>query len=287
MAAVAVVVDVQAVGDPADRECRRDTPEETAIEIVVRRVGIVVNGIRARIIVVHRTRLVDDHALGFVIGHVNDVVGNRRYLDDAVVAFHVLVVVATQVAGRIGSVAESLDRAYDVFLLGNYGFAESPRPVDVIVHELDDLGVIEQCDDRVVPIRVRFERRIALELVEEAPGLDHLQGKSRGRQHDGEQVVRIQRDRPDQVFQLGRGHERNFFSPEGRGFSRRLVGPDRLATIVYGYLRIGHGRCRQRDQRECRESVSMLASCVHCRLLTGALHLPDLLIMEAMLRGAS
>ena len=157
MAAITVVIHVQAVRDPANCERGRHSPEKTTIEVVVRRVGIVIDGISARVVIISGSGLIHDHALRLVVRHVNDVVGDRRDLDDAVMAFDVLVVVAAQVAGGVSSVAEAFYGAHDIFLLRDHGFAEPPCPVHVFVHESDDLRVVEKRDDRIVPHRVRLE----------------------------------------------------------------------------------------------------------------------------------
>jgi hypothetical protein len=82
---VAVVEHVDAIRHPAKRVSRGYAPEETAIERVIERVMIwirvVVDRVGPRIIVVDRAWLVNDHALGFVVGHIDYVVFDRRDFD--------------------------------------------------------------------------------------------------------------------------------------------------------------------------------------------------------------
>ncbi len=54
VAVITVVVNVQIVREPANRKCSRYAPEKTVVECVARRVRIVVNRVRIRILVVRR-----------------------------------------------------------------------------------------------------------------------------------------------------------------------------------------------------------------------------------------
>ena len=76
-------------------------------------------------------------------------------LDRAVVARHGLALVGAQVAGRIGPIAERLDRIQHVGALVQHGRAQVVGPVEIVVQQLDDFGVVQQRDDRVVPLRRR------------------------------------------------------------------------------------------------------------------------------------
>src|SRR5205814_9616619 len=60
----------------------------------------------------------------------------------------------------------------------------------------------QQCDDRVVPLLVRLERRVLLALLEEARGLDDLQRIRRSGQHDRDEIVRVERYLADELREL-------------------------------------------------------------------------------------
>ena len=85
VAVVAVMMDVQTVSKPPHSKRSRYAPEETTVERVAVRIGVVVNRIGAWIIVIHGSRLVHDYLLRLIIGHVNYVLFNRRDFDDTVV----------------------------------------------------------------------------------------------------------------------------------------------------------------------------------------------------------
>ena len=55
------------------------------------------------------------------------------------------------------------------------GFAEAPGPVDVLIEVFEYFWVIEQCNDRIVPLRIGFQRRVFLEFLEEARSVDELE----------------------------------------------------------------------------------------------------------------
>ena len=208
----AVVIDVQVMRVPPDREGRRHTPEPRIVEMIVERVprgvGVVVHRVGARIVVIDRARLVDDHFLGLVVRHVDDVFLHRGDRNSARLLGDELVVVRLQIAGGVGAVAEIFDGGDDIGLLADNCFAQAPGPVEILVEHLDDFRVVEQCDDRIVPIRVRFQRRVLLQVLEETAGLDDLQGVGGCRQHDREQVVRVQGDRAHELFNLLGGNHR-------------------------------------------------------------------------------
>ena len=266
VAVITVVIDVQAVRKPADRESRRHAPEKAVVEVVVRRVGVVVHGVGTRIVVVDRPRLVNNDTFGLVIRHVYDVVGNRRNLDDAVVARHLLVVVAFQVAGGVGAVAKFLDGTHHVFLLRDDGFAEAPGPVDVFVEELHDLRIVEQGDDRVVPFGIRLQGRVCFEVLEKATGLDDLQRVGRCRKDDAQEIIGIQRDGSDELREFRGIQQRNILRAGRNGrrvILRRPVGKG-LAIVVHGRLRDGRdGRQHEQRGQENRHGLFTVRT-VHC-----------------------
>ena len=95
-----------------------------------------------------------------------------------------------------------LDRREHVLLLVDDRFAQQLRPVEIVAHHLDDLGIVQKRNDAAVPRLLRLQILLGLALVEEALGFDDLQGIERGRGDDGDQFVRIERDPRDEHFHL-------------------------------------------------------------------------------------
>ena len=120
---------------------------ETIIKRVVRRIRVVIHGVWARMIEIHGPRLVNDDLFGLVVGDVNDVVLYRCDLNSAFFLGDELIVVAFQVARRVGAVTERFDRGDDVRLLCNNGFSHTPGPVEIFIQEFNNVGVVEQGDD--------------------------------------------------------------------------------------------------------------------------------------------
>ena len=85
MSIIAMVIDVQAVRCPGDRERRRYAPKESAMERVGIRIRVVIHRARAFVIEINRPRLINDNAFRLVIGNVNDVVVQRRDFNDTLV----------------------------------------------------------------------------------------------------------------------------------------------------------------------------------------------------------
>ena len=154
-------------------------------------------------------------------------------------------------------------------MLGDDGLAKAPGPVDVVVEKGHDFGVVQQRYDRIVPIGVGFQRGIGFEILEKARSLDDLQWIGGGRQDYGEQVVGIQRDRADQFLEFCRSQERYVLVADCRRFCRRLVIADDCPGIVNRHLSECEYRCGQRDSGQHRASYKVVASSVHCFLLTG------------------
>ena len=73
-----------------------------------------------------------------------------------------------------GLVAQLLDGDQHVLLLVGDRIAERLRPVEIVAHHLDDLGIVEKRDDAAVPALLRLQV-LVLATVEEARRLDDLQ----------------------------------------------------------------------------------------------------------------
>ena len=76
-----------------------------------------------------------------------------------------LLVVGYQITRGVGARADLLDRIHDVFLLGDYRFAEFPGPVKIIVHRLDYLGIVEKAKNARIPILAWFQFGVFLFLL--------------------------------------------------------------------------------------------------------------------------
>ena len=64
---------------PADRERCGHTPEITVTEMVTGGIRVIVDRVRAWIVIVDRARLIDDDASGLVVRNINDVIGDRAF----------------------------------------------------------------------------------------------------------------------------------------------------------------------------------------------------------------
>jgi len=110
-------IHVQVIVAPANCIGGGDSPEIPGAEVITRRVGIVINRVGARIIVVDRVALINNDLLRLVIGDINHFLIDRCDFDRAVFAADHLILVCLQVAGQHRAVTESLDRLDDFCLL--------------------------------------------------------------------------------------------------------------------------------------------------------------------------
>jgi hypothetical protein len=109
-----------------------------------------------------------------------------------------------------------------VELLREEGVTQTARPVQVLVHAVEDLGESEHGLHAGIPgpILGRAHRILALELrvrTGEAGRLHHLERVGGGHQHLGEELVGIQRDGREHLVELGLCEQRNVFRFGGLG----------------------------------------------------------------------
>ena len=244
---IAVMDYMHAVRQPADGKRGRNAPEEAAVECIADRVRVVVNGVCPGVVVIHRPRLVHDDALRFIVRHVDNVVLDRRDLDAAVATCHRLVRVTLQVTGCVRTIAKTFYRADHVGLLGDHGFTQAPGPVQVLIEQFNYLRIIEQRDDRVIPVFIRFQRRVSLQVFEEPLRLHELQRIRGCWQHDREEIVGIQGYRADQLLQFGARQERNVLVSGACIRFERFVVRKGGSAVIDRNLR---GRRRHRDRGE-------------------------------------
>ena len=122
-----------------------------------------------------------------------------------------------------GLLAQLLDGREHVLLLVDDRFAQHLRPVEIVAHHLDDLGIVQKRNDAAVPVCLRLQILLGLAVVEEALGFDDLQRIERGRGDDRDQFVRIERDPRDEHFHL-LGTERCRLLVHRFGADRRRLG---------------------------------------------------------------
>ena len=127
-----------------------------------------------------------------------------------------------QVARFVGAFAQGLDGVHHLLLLREEGVTQTARPVQVLVHAVEDLGESEHGLHAGIPgpILGRAHRVLAFELrvrTGEACRLHHLERVGGGHQHLGEELVGIQRDRREHLVELGLGEQRDVLRFGGLG----------------------------------------------------------------------
>lgn len=123
------------MGVPTDAEDRRDAPEIVR-KVVVGRIRIVVDGIRARIVVIDALALIYGDFLGFIVGNVEFLRVDRINLDHPIVVdLDDLVFIALEIAGESCAFPKSGNGVDHFGLLHEYRLAEPPGPVEVVVHQ--------------------------------------------------------------------------------------------------------------------------------------------------------
>ena len=200
-----------AIATPRRADC--GAPDDPGRQGGPRRVRVVISRIRGRVVAVHRRRAVDHNRGWVVLRHVDHLRIGRLDDDDLLLGLHHLLVVGLKVARCFRLAAKDLDRLDHGALVGDDGFAECAGPVEIVAHLLHDIGVVEQRLHRVVPLVVDRQLRVGLALVQIPISLHDLQRAGRSRQYDRDQVIRVQRDRPDEL--------REFLSRKRRGCAAR------------------------------------------------------------------
>ena len=113
-----------------------------------------------------------------------------------------------QLVVRLRLGAQALDGVHHIGLLGDNRIAELLRPVKLRTHQLQHVRRRHQGLDAVIP-RLFVDRglqRVALEILvrfEPTLGLHDVERIGRRHQHLGEQRIGVERDRRDQLIELG------------------------------------------------------------------------------------
>ena len=103
---------------------------------------IVVIGIRSRIVVGIRRRLVHDHGRGLISWYINNFRRGRFNLDDLFFHDDDLFIVGIQIPRRVGLITKLLDSIHDVTLLIGYSRTQFPGPVQILVQQVDHFWII-------------------------------------------------------------------------------------------------------------------------------------------------
>ena len=153
---VAVDVDVRvvaaAVAIAAPRRADGGAPDHAGGERGTGRIRVVVRRIRRR--VVDRRRALHDHGRRVVLRHVDHLRIRRLDDDDFLLDLHHLLVVGLEAARGLRLAAKDLHRVDHRGLVGHHRFAQRRRPVEIVAHHLDDVGIVEQRLHRIVPLVV-------------------------------------------------------------------------------------------------------------------------------------
>jgi hypothetical protein len=95
-------------------------------------------------------------------------------------------------------------------LLVDDGLAEGRRPVEILVHHVQDDGIVQQRQHAGVPIGAGLGIRCRLLFLEETRGLHDIKRIGGRGQGNGQHFVRIEGDRRNQRLDFLRGKQRNF-----------------------------------------------------------------------------
>jgi len=134
-----------------------------------------------------RRRTHDLRGGGFLHDHV-------RYRDN-------LLFGGFEVAGLLGHGAKFLDRVHHLFGLINESCAEINAPWQIGIHFGDHFREPRDGFDIVVP-RLRIQLGNVVRVLHEPCGLDDFKRISCCGQNDGNERIRMERDRLDELFQL-------------------------------------------------------------------------------------
>ena len=176
-------------------------------------------------------------------------------------------------AGLLRLGAKLLDDVGDVLGLVHFGVAQVRRPVGIRAHHLDDVRKAREGLYRRIPILVvdpgiivvGYERLV---LVEPALRLDDLHRVGAGGQELREQGVGIERDRGDQLFELGASESLCGRRLLGGGRVGRRRGRRGWIVLRLDQLRRRAQRRRKRESKQAlREPCPAAVRTAHPRVL--------------------
>lgn len=128
---------------PMQSVCGGHAEKVTVAEAIIYRVRIVIAVARIRVVKIYRVGLINDYPCRFVVRNINDFGICGLNFNDAFGPTYDLVFIAPQVAGGIGLVTKLGNRGQHVSLLVEKRFSQRPRPVQILIHHVDDFRIIE------------------------------------------------------------------------------------------------------------------------------------------------
>ncbi|OIQ82789.1 hypothetical protein GALL_354280 [mine drainage metagenome] len=222
VAAPVAVVPAPQRHDDADGEAEADADAADDVARVGEIVGRVV-GLRPGAI--DGQRIVDRH--------IDDLRIRRFDARDGAVPGHLRLGRRGQRAGLARPVAQPLDRIHHLRLLRQEGVAQLLRPAQLAVHHLQDLREGQQRFDARVPV-LRLQgggQLIATKAgvagnLQPARGLDDFERVGRRHQDLAEQLIGIERDRGQHLFELRRRERRRSLRVSRHRHDQRDRGDD-------------------------------------------------------------
>ena len=171
---VPVVMEVHPVREPADRVGGRHAPEETGRKRIVNRIRVVIDGVWARVIMVDRPALINNNTARFIVRDIDDFRIDWRYFNYVVDHADGLPAITFKISCHNSTAAKILDGIEYIRLLIDDGFTEIPGPVEIVIHQLDHFRIVQQCNDRIIPVLVGLQFGIFLVFCEIPGGLHDL-----------------------------------------------------------------------------------------------------------------
>jgi hypothetical protein len=168
-------------------------------------------GSRVVIVIVHI------HHGGIVRGYVNHLLAGWLHLDDRIGHINNLVLVCPfhhgiggshnllragfELARCLSFGAECLNGIHQIHRLVDKSLAQLGRPSNIRVHHRNDLGKPGHLLDFVIPgLLVQFGDIVG--VLDESRRLHHFDGIHRGRKNDGDERVRVKRNRCGELLQI-------------------------------------------------------------------------------------
>jgi hypothetical protein len=142
-----------------------------------------------------------DHR-GFVARHIDEIGLRRHDADCLEFREHLLLRRIDQHSGGAGTRAQALNRLHHVDRLLDEGFPDLLGPLQVLVHPLQNIRVMREGLDTLVPRAVFDLGTFGAVGAQLASGQDHIRRNGGGRQDQRNQGVRVERDRGEEFLQF-------------------------------------------------------------------------------------
>ena len=135
---------------------------------------IVIIGVGRRIDIGVGDRLLHDNDAGIITGHIDNFRFGGNDLDDFFFLHDCNLFSGFKISRLVSLGTKPLHRVHHVFLLIDNGVAQVCGPVQVLVHFIDDVGVIEQTNYAAVPSLIGLQFRIGFMFFQVAGGLNDV-----------------------------------------------------------------------------------------------------------------